>query len=269
MALFRIIEQTADLPSEGTSRETLLLDAKANYDVSKKFEMGKDVAAFANATGGTLLIGAFEDSSKLIRYRPLCASDAVAVRQSFEEAIRDRCTPLPRVTFSQITYDPGEILAINVWPFPGQAVGVCRDGNKKVASNGFVFPIRTATQTDYLLPEQLPLLMLPELRRTAILLDSIPHEARNSITIHAAVCAHGVHGSNSTSFSGELIDYSYLSNSFKIKIHPLLTGYGAESRDVIIGLPLDRIKSVWEYEGNWIVAIGGRFSENHRNWYYD
>src|SRR5262245_57289339 len=97
MASFKVFEQASDLPGAGTSREEFSLDAKVTYDPAKKFEMGKDVAAFANASGGALLIGAYEDSAKLIHYRPLSSADAINIRQAFEEAVRDRCTPIPRV----------------------------------------------------------------------------------------------------------------------------------------------------------------------------
>lgn len=266
MALFKVFEQASDLPSAGTSREELSLDAKATYDPAKKFEMGKDVAAFANASGGALLIGAYEDSAKLIQYKPLSSADAINIRQAFEEAIRDRCTPIPRVLPVQIPHLTGEVLAINVWPFPGQIVGVCREGNKRVASNGFVFPIRTATQTDYLLPEQLPMLMLPDIRRIAILLDDIPMAERTDIKAHVAIGPHP-QSCLPKELDASLISYTQLSNNILIKvIRENPRGLGATQE---FSLPLDAIKSVWKNDkGVWCIAIKGIFDGNLKTWIY-
>lgn len=261
MALFRVYEKTAELPSPGTSREELLLDVKVTYDVAKKFEMGKDVAAFANASGGAILIGAYEDAAKLIQYKPLTSSDARSIRQAFEEAIRDRCTPLPRVVPTQIPYLTGEVLAINVWPFPGQMVGVCREGNKKVASNGFVFPVRTATQTDFLLPEQLPMFMLPDIRRIAILLDAIPVAEWKKVKIHAST---GPFPQNSVpgEMEASIISFDLLSNNISIKTT-------TRSGIMEFSFPLDAIKSVWKNaKGIWCIAIKGIFGGNLDYWLY-
>lgn len=267
MALFKVYEQTADLPAQGSSREALILDAKATYDLAKKFEMGKDVAAFANASGGAILIGAYEDAAKLIHYRPLTSSDARSIRQAFEEAIMERCTPLPRVVPVQIPYLNGEILAINVWPFPGQIIGVCKEGNKKVASNGFVFPMRTATQTDYLLPEQLPMLMLPDIRRIAILLDAIPVAERSNVKIH---CSTGPYPQNSVpgEMNASIISFDPLSNSIAIKT-PKKNSRGLIENTQDFSFPLDAIKSVWKNEkGLWCIAIKGLFGSDLTYWLY-
>jgi hypothetical protein len=69
LALFQIIDRVEALPLEGSSREGLALDVKAR-PIADPFELGKDMAAFANASGGVILIGA-NDASRRITYKPL------------------------------------------------------------------------------------------------------------------------------------------------------------------------------------------------------
>ena len=51
----------------------------------------------------------------------------------------------------------------------------------------YAFPYRSGTDTVYLTPEQLPMITIPEVRRVAILLSSIPAEKRNSIILLSAL----------------------------------------------------------------------------------
>src|SRR5258706_6441754 len=65
----------------------------------KAFEYAKDVAAFSNHLGGTLVIGATEDGH-LREYAGLTDDEATAGRQSFSNAVADSCIPRPVVDFS-------------------------------------------------------------------------------------------------------------------------------------------------------------------------
>ena len=73
VALFRPVATTADLPALSAGRESGTYDFKGSVDLAKKRELAKDVAAFANATGGVILIGAEEDkdAGTLRRYAPM------------------------------------------------------------------------------------------------------------------------------------------------------------------------------------------------------
>jgi hypothetical protein len=62
---------------------------------------------------------------------------------------------------------------VNVWPYVGQVIGVavkCRREHDDYGDEAYVFPVRVGVDSVYLLPEQLPMFMLPEVRRAAILL---------------------------------------------------------------------------------------------------
>src|SRR4051812_43949768 len=94
------------------------MDWKAT-DTSTPFHKAKDVAAFANHQGGTLLIGAQEVQGLLQSYVGMTAAAAVAVRTAYSQAIEQRCQPPPTVDFEEFP-DPADltkkIVAVNVWP---------------------------------------------------------------------------------------------------------------------------------------------------------
>jgi predicted HTH transcriptional regulator len=108
------ITNADQLPDPGT-RESNSLDFKKNYrkDGSfQHFEFGKDVAAMANAMGGTILVGAQEAASALKIYIPLSTEEADSTIRSIEEAVRDRCSPSPVVATTRIPYQTGHIVAV-------------------------------------------------------------------------------------------------------------------------------------------------------------
>lgn len=107
--------------------EGATIDFKAVLDPKwPGFRLARQVAAFANAIGGTLLIGAVEEpgTDRLGTYRPLSHDDAVAVEKRYGDAVKDLCSPKPLIDINAIQKDGGVVVAVNVWPFPGQAVGV-------------------------------------------------------------------------------------------------------------------------------------------------
>ncbi len=148
MALFQLIDREQILPPEGTSREGLALDVKAR-PTTDPFEMGKDMAAFANATGGVILVGA-NDSAGLITYKPLLTEkEADDAKRNYEVSLRDRLSPAPRVDILVIATRGKFLVAVNVWPSPGQPVGVSIGGSRSSPSAGFAFPVRVGSQTEW------------------------------------------------------------------------------------------------------------------------
>jgi len=59
-----MILDPSELPAGGSGYEHLAVDFKGNCPNEASFELAKNVAAFANAAGGTLLHRAYEDSKK-------------------------------------------------------------------------------------------------------------------------------------------------------------------------------------------------------------
>jgi len=186
--MFDPITTPAQLPPIG-AHETETLDFKSTYKPSETFEMAKDVAALANAVGGTLLVGAAEDAAeKLSGYVPVAPTEAADLQTRLEVAVTQRCSPAPFISATRIEHPARpahEVVAVNVWAFPAQAVGVKIGGSMADGYGGdaWVFPIRVGTQTKYLEPEMLAMLMLPEIRRKAILLHNLGVD--RSITLRA------------------------------------------------------------------------------------
>ncbi|HEY2515734.1 MAG TPA: ATP-binding protein, partial [Polyangiaceae bacterium] len=108
------------LPDKSTTVETAVLDLKETYAPDKSFEMAKDVAAFANHLGGTLLIGAKEVDGKIGEYNGVPPELAEKIRTGFSLATKERCSPRPIYDFSPPYPAPGdptkEVFAVFVEP---------------------------------------------------------------------------------------------------------------------------------------------------------
>jgi predicted HTH transcriptional regulator len=88
----------SDLPPVGANAEHLGIDLKQEVGDPRNYqEMAKDVAAFANASGGVILVGAIEDRARRIvaRYSPMERDLAKRVCDAFNHATRDLCSPKP------------------------------------------------------------------------------------------------------------------------------------------------------------------------------
>jgi hypothetical protein len=143
------------------------------------FHKAKDVAAFANHLGGTLLIGAKETNGHLEHYVGMDPADASSVRDKFSKAVKDRCEPLPRIDFEEYS-DPNDaakkVIAVNVWPSL-LLIGVRITAHKPTENYGgdsYVLPVRSGTDADYLTPNQIAMYMTPQVRRVAVLISRIP-----------------------------------------------------------------------------------------------
>ncbi|HVW25070.1 MAG TPA: ATP-binding protein [Polyangiaceae bacterium] len=231
-------------------RELLTLDFKARAS-AERFELAKDVAAFANASGGTILFGADEDraTATLRAYVPLDEREAAKTERDVTEAVRDRCNPRPVIACASIPYGSGVVLAVNVWPFIGQAVGVRvrADRGDGYGGNAYVFPLRVGTHTPDLEPGQIAMLMLPSLRRITILLSQIT--PRSQVTFQFNLPSH------------QSVRAAYVF----LGVHPLQNRVEVADRDTPqtpLSLPLDGVESVWLDARGWTLLVNGRFDEH-------
>lgn len=166
------------LPTIGQTIERPVMDWKVK-PATHPFERAKDVAAFANHLGGTLLIGARELNGQLQAYVGMPPTEAGAVRDGYSKAVADRCMPRPAIDFEEYG-DPGDpakrIVAINVQPSLNLVgVEVCADKVREgYGGAAYVFPVRSGTDARYLEPGQLAMFMTPHVRRVAVLLSRIP-----------------------------------------------------------------------------------------------
>ena len=245
MPAFTAIETVNALPPVGSSTsERLSLDLKrpairtGKPAAEEQFQLAKDVAAFANATGGTLLVGASEDAATgwLQSYAPMPEPEARETADAYSTSVRSRCSPSPLLDPVVLPCDDGFVVAVNVWPYPGQPVGV----RSALSNEAFAFPVRIGTHTVYLRPEQLPMLMLPETRRAWILLETIPAADRANVYV---VDEHNPPNAS------ELVDLDPLNNTVRF-----LTRNYREPFNV----PLDAVGSVWQSEeGAWYIMLSG------------
>ena len=252
------LDRADQLPSLGVSREHLQIDFKAQVDVARQFEMAKDVAAFANSAGGVLLVGAVEEGNRLARYSPMPEERADAIRVGYSRAVANRCSPVPLCQPNVLRFESGFLVAVSVWPFPAQPIGVeikADRANEGYGGSCFVFPLRTAVDTIWVQPEQLPMLMIPEVRRISFLLESIPHENRTDIHV---TMRSGERALEVTTL--DLIEVRVLQNV------ALFRGAAGKLPETVCHIPLDGIESVWSTaSGTWRVALKGRISvENGR-----
>lgn len=256
-----VIDDPCQLPAIG-AEETTELDFKLTYrkgDGFDAFEMAKDVAAMANANGGTILIGAAEDKNgeRLGCYKPLDASTAKETATALEHAVGNRCSPRPVVSVSRIGVDGGEVVAVNVWAYPSQPVGVKVRGDKTDGwgEPAWVFPLRVATQTVPLLPEALPMMMEPDIRRRVILLSRIVENC--SVLVSSGPTPSGYGG------GGRAIDMVFLYQRVdvmqNIAVFKVRYNGGGKPTFNIIHIPLDDVRTVYEDVDGCRMSVAGYF----------
>lgn len=251
--MFEPITTEAALPPVGTA-EGATLDFKAKLDPKwTGFWLARQVASFANSVGGTLLIGAAEDGRDALKqYVPLVDAEAKKVEQDYGDAIRQRCSPQPFFQPSRVSKDGGFVVAINVWPFPGQAIGVRIRADKGLDGSevdAYVFPLRSGRTTTEILPEQLPMLMLPELRRVATLLSAVDETERVELLSDDP---------DATLVPVNLKAVEVLANVAVFTMKP------SAHAITEIRVPLDRIETAWKDHGCWRVIIRGRVCSGDR-----
>jgi len=172
---FSPITHRDELPAAGQAVETRSIDFKVKH-TSTRFEAAKDVAAFANTSGGTILIGVRAAADSLTGYIPLTTEEAQAAKTDYDEAVRDRCSPAPMFDVSFLGLDGGNIVAVNVWPMPGQPVGVELKPTdlkeyERESKGVYFYPVRVGSHTRAILPEQLPMFIDAKARKAAIVLS--------------------------------------------------------------------------------------------------
>lgn len=250
MALFKPWTGWSDVPPRGSIIEHHSLDAKETYrprDGGKidKAEIAKDVAAFANLNGGVILIGAVEEkkTGTLGAFKTMSDGEAEAHRTAVSEAIRDNCSPRPLVEPVRIECPDGSgyLVAVNVWAFPGAPVGVM------VAPDVYKFPLRAVKDCAYLSPEQLPMLMLADLRRAAILLDSIPEAERSPVTLYAWILTTSPREYHPKPYEAAFKGVDIRNNVATFDVLP-------ESREPV-HIPLDAIDTAWKDGPKWRVSL--------------
>lgn len=252
------IETTADLPPAGPlnarAREKSDLDFKTFADKAKMWEHAKDIAAFSNALGGVLLVGADDKTGNLVY--PGITGQTVNEIKVIYEAAAQLCSPSPVVDV--IPIPEKNLVAVNVEPFVEQLVAAPagtkdKNGVEKKHDIAWVFPIRQASQTEFIRPENLAMYMNREVRRAVLLLAKIPEEARQQVVVHFHV--------NKTSMT-EALGVAEMTLSIG-NVSPDANFVELVHRDGSFfqrcRVPLTDVQDVWEFKHErWSIRLAGR-----------
>lgn len=189
--------------------EHAISDFKVKYDTkidqTKAFEIAKDVCAFANHLGGTIIVGAQEGKGaqrgRIVTLVPLTDPSPGELVATVDRAVKLYCLPVPIADAQEIPLDDTQvtailgrtsaarsIVAINVQPALNTPIGclACSDECKECSARGAVcsckgkqvdhayrFPVRTIESTRYLRPDELAKAMNITERRALLELQAL------------------------------------------------------------------------------------------------
>lgn len=262
---FLPVYKTEDLPVLGARREDFNYDFKKTVAGASYATLAKHVAAFANASGGTILVGAVEDraTNTLRAWVPLSSAVATDARGDFSKAVLAKCSPAPVIDPQVIERQSGEyVVAVNVPPYPVLPVGVrvLSDAAKEgKAWESWMFPVRVGTDAKLFTPEQIAMLMIPEVRHAITLLNSIPKGKHTGICAFFRMPQMTPESERTKRSYLDLEDIRPLENVAIFRksqaqrqgAHPMAEG--------IIHIPLSEIATVWSVkDGDWCLRLKGQ-----------
>ena len=246
------VRAAADLEGLARSTEGRSLDFKERVDPKQWWELAKDIAAFANHVGGTILVGASELANGTAVLFGVTSADAIELAREYENAAKDKCKPRPLVGIDQIPLENGKVVvAINVEPFPLALVGAMfyapdRNG-KPQTCDAWRFAVRVGKHNVPLQPDQIAMFMEPKTRRMVTLLEGIPETMRARVLLVYVPRAQG----NAHPLPIEFIGVQTMQNVFAF----------TEERGGVRRthrVPLDDVEAVWEGKpGEWQIRDGG------------
>jgi hypothetical protein len=265
---FRPIQVTSDLPDIGVHRETYNLDFKSTVEKTQPSELAKDVAAFANADGGTILVGANEDkqTNTLQGWCPLTKKDADSAVAKFYDATLNGCDPRPVIDPQIILRaEKDYVVAVNVFPYPVGPVGVKRtaDASEGKQWETWAFWVRVGIHNLLFTPPQAAMLMIPNLRRITAMLDSIPTDKRASLHIHFRRPQMPA-----TDLKHQIYDAEFRGVRLRENVAAFTVWGGSLARSEV-HIPLEQIESVWTLStGDWCIFAMGQFRTHAGNLVY-
>jgi hypothetical protein len=276
--------------------EHAISDFKLKYDTkdpAKAFEIAKDVCAFSNHLGGTIIVGAQEGKSeqrgRIAALVPLTDPSPGELVTAVDRAVKLYCLPVPLVNAQEIMLDDAQakrilgrdnpatsIVAINVQPALNTPIGclACSDDCKECRSNGvacsckgkqvdhaYRFPIRTIESVRYLRPDELARTMNATERRALLELQAIEREPRITVWFNRG---------NGTRSAPRPCKIEKLDAELMICTLTDLQP-GADAKDAkTVEIPLIFVRATWRTSAGWNVAIEGSAFEftNRREGYF-
>lgn len=264
MTWIPISESNAEQTLE-TATERTTLDFKKTYDLTdptKRYELGKDVVAFANNLGGTILIGVTEGkgihAGRAVRFEHVQNSGELI---KVLEAMVSLCRPVPVVVPEIVKLDAAtqtsllnrpvdddvELLAINVYPLLATPIGApsCDNEGKRIPDS-YRFPIRTIEGTRYLRPEELAFHMNSAERRILLQLSQIRADERDMIDVWDYQLGDGLRPPRRCSLKSVEAESLSMTLAVMLAENP----YEAE-------VPMTFVRAVWKAKGRWNIALEG------------
>jgi hypothetical protein len=260
------ISQSNAVEQLQVAAERTVFDLKQTYDLTDprtKFEIAKDIVAFANNIGGTILVGAIEGNGdqvgRAVRFPGVATGPLI---QAIDRAI-EMCLPVPVVAPEMVMLSeqdqqrllgrPGsssaELLAINVPPMLATPVGapVCdRNGNR--IDHAFRFPIRRAEGTRYLRPEELVFHMNSRERQALLQLVALSPEERQAIRLWSHQMGGGLKPPRDVEMTD--IDPTKLVATFQAPL-------GHEKKMIVATVPLAFVRAIWQDVDGWHLSVEG------------
>ena len=263
-------------PLVGTTSEGADLDFKETLDPSKgKIEFAKDVAALANVLGGHVLVGVSTEMgrTRCTGFHGIDKQLATEITKAFEERVKERCRPTPvfNVRSIDLPNAPKVVIVVAVEASPIAPVGVLlrQESGGALVDEGWAFPYRVGSLTEYLQPDQFGAYESMSARRSAALLSSIPARERLSLTLRWVVGSALPPGSGYG--DGQSSHLESLKARFdRVDLLGNVATFSALDEQTPVHLPLDQIKTVWrktkDGEARWEVSIIGSLHRDDGEW---
>ena len=264
--------------------EHAICDFKEKYDTKsdprKVFELAKDICAFANQLGGTIVVGAIEGKGErkgmIANFAALTSPTPGEFVKYVDNALA-LCFPPPIANAEPIALSVDQVkeilgregpattvVAINVRPMLNAPVGclgcsdecdrciearktdpsvVCTCKGKKI-DHSYRFPIRRVERTDYLRPEEIARAMNVAERRALLELEPLTGEQSILVWFNSG-----------TSFQREAILCQIVKLDSTIMVCVLQLVHLAVARKAEV--PLVFVRAVWQSSNGWNIAIDG------------
>jgi hypothetical protein len=190
--MHHVVEHTPESLHLDFKREFWKDEQRNNTIVPAQEEAAKDVASFANAEGGDIIIGITDQDHRAGVF--FDAPNVLGVEPQLREWLRNRLAPrevAETVTVKLFEFDHEQkrrqVLVVTVPPWPHGTVSVWDGDNDKA---GYFFPIRRGDDTRYLRFEELMRLTDPK-KRSMFRLKELEREERR-FTLASPIYARGV-----------------------------------------------------------------------------
>lgn len=253
------------------AHERAILDLKQRYDLSQRvkvFELAKDIAAFANHLGGSIVVGAIEgsgtDKGRLVALPGLNSNPSTGeMMKAVGDACR-LCLPVAIADGIEIELDVDtqidlvgrgsaalHVVVVNVQPMLSTPIGVfaCRDDGTRI-DDAYKFPVRTVEGTRFLRPEELAFHMNSHERRMLLQLAQLSKPAQ------ALLWCNSMNGDKRVSRAVEIAELNAELLAVILRVYDEGKEYRAE-------VPLTFVRAVWASSSGWNVAIEGHALELH------